>query len=121
MHLAFALYDGVVSPSRSCSASQPRSSGARSRPPSVMRLVPMQLQGRIKPVNMVGVFGGLVIGQTSAASSRRRSLPRRFGGFAWWSLVTLVIVWRSPLIAAAKPVLDTADDPDPSLGDHEPA
>ena len=27
------------------------------------RLVPLQLQGRIASVNMVGVFGGLVIGQ----------------------------------------------------------
>ncbi len=87
------------------------------------RLVPMHLQGRIASVNMVGVFGGLVIGQALGGV-----IAQTWGLTApWWfafggSLVTLVIVWRSlSLIAAAKPVLDTADDPDPSLGDHETA
>ncbi|MGW9588178.1 MFS transporter [Microbacterium sp. NPDC055455] len=77
------------------------------------RLVPMELQGRIASVNMVGVFGGLVIGQFIGGI-----LAQLFGLTApWWfafagSAVTLLMVWRSiSHIAAAKPVLDaeTAD------------
>lgn len=77
------------------------------------RLVPMELQGRIASVNMVGVFGGLVIGQFIGGI-----LAQLFGLTApWWfafagSAVTLLLVWRSiSHIAAAKPVLDdeTAD------------
>ncbi|MBD8024765.1 MFS transporter [Microbacterium gallinarum] len=72
------------------------------------RLVPIELQGRIASVNMVGVFGGLVIGQFIGGV-----LAQLFGLTApWWfafagSLITLALVWRSiSHIAAAKPVLD---------------
>ena len=72
------------------------------------RLVPIELQGRIASVNMVGVFGGLVIGQFIGGI-----LAQLFGLTApWWfafagSAVTLALVWRSiSHIAAAKPVLD---------------
>ena len=72
------------------------------------RLVPIELQGRIASVNMVGVFGGLVIGQFIGGI-----LAQLFGLTApWWfafagSLITLALVWRSVShIAAAKPVLD---------------
>ena len=72
------------------------------------RLVPMELQGRIASVNMVGVFGGLVIGQFIGGV-----LAQLFGLTApWWfafagSAITLALVWR-PIshIAAAKPVID---------------
>ena len=72
------------------------------------RLVPMHLQGRISSVNMVGVFGGLVIGQFLGG------IIAQFWGPTgpWWfafagSAVTLVLVWRSiSHIAAAPPVLD---------------
>lgn len=81
------------------------------------RLVPMELQGRIASVNMVGVFGGLVIGQLIGGL-----IAETWGLTApWWfafagSLVTLLLVWRSIAhIAAAPPVLDDAttvtDDP----------
>lgn len=76
------------------------------------RLVPMELQGRIASVNMVGVFGGLVIGQFIGGV-----LAQLWGLTApWWfafagSAVTLALVWRSiSHIAAAKPVLDDASD-----------
>lgn len=76
------------------------------------RLVPMRLQGRIASVNMVGVFGGLVIGQAFGGV-----IAQTWGLTApWWfafagSAVTLLIVWRSiSQIAAAKPVLDDAGD-----------
>jgi len=78
------------------------------------RLVPMHLQGRIASVNMVGVFGGLVIGQTLGGI-----IAQTWGLTApWWfafagSLVTLLLVWRSiSLIAAARPVLDDAQLPE---------
>ncbi|HEY9309905.1 MAG TPA: MFS transporter [Microbacterium sp.] len=71
------------------------------------RLVPMELQGRIASVNMVGVFGGLVIGQFIGGI-----LAQLFGLTApWWfafagSAITLLLVWRSiSHIAAAKPVI----------------
>ncbi|WP_169581180.1 MULTISPECIES: MFS transporter [Microbacterium] len=75
------------------------------------RLVPMELQGRIASVNMVGVFGGLVIGQFIGGV-----LAQLFGLTApWWfafagSAITLALVWR-PIshIAAAKPVIDAGD------------
>lgn len=78
------------------------------------RLVPMELQGRIASVNMVGVFGGLVIGQLIGGL-----IAQAWGLTApWWfafagSAITLLLVWRSiSHIAAAKPVLDdkAADD-----------
>lgn len=74
------------------------------------RLVPLQLQGRIASVNMVGVFGGLVIGQLLGGL-----IAQAWGLTApWWfafagSAITLALVWRSiSHIAAAKPVI--ADD-----------
>ncbi|WP_347976071.1 MFS transporter [Microbacterium sp. ProA8] len=78
------------------------------------RLVPMELQGRIASVNMVGVFGGLVIGQFIGGV-----LAQTWGPTApWWfafagSAITLALVWRSiSHIAAAKPVLDEKDAKD---------
>jgi MFS family permease len=79
------------------------------------RLVPRELQGRIASVNMVGVFGGLVIGQLIGGV-----LAQLFGLTApWWfafagSALTLLLVWR-PIshIAAAAPVVDGASDADP--------
>lgn len=81
------------------------------------RLVPLGLQGRIASVNMVGVFGGLVIGQALGGV-----IAQTWGLTApWWfafggSALTLILVWRSiSSIAAAKPVVaDTdggSDDP----------
>lgn len=72
------------------------------------RLVPAELQGRIASVNLVGVFGGLVIGQALGGV-----IAQLWGLTApWWfafagALVTLVLVWR-PIshIVNAKPVLD---------------
>ena len=85
------------------------------------RLVPRELQGRIASVNMVGVFGGLVIGQLIGGI-----LAQLFGLTApWWfafagSAITLALVWR-PIshIAAAKPVLDS-DDVDGIRPEDEP-
>ena len=78
------------------------------------RLVPLHLQGRIASVNMVGVFGGLVIGQLLGGL-----IAEAWGLTApWWfafggALITLIAVWRSiSNIAAAKPVLD---EPDPAV------
>ncbi|MBN9179694.1 MAG: MFS transporter [Microbacterium sp.] len=75
------------------------------------RLVPLHLQGRIASVNMVGVFGGLVIGQLLGGV-----IAETWGLTApWWfafggALITLIAVWRSiSNIAAAKPVID--EDP----------
>lgn len=72
------------------------------------RLVPMELQGRMASVNMVGVFGGMVIGQALGGV-----IAQVWGITApWWfafagSAVTLALVWRSiSNIAAAKPVVD---------------
>lgn len=59
------------------------------------RLVPHELQGRIASVNMVGIFGGLVIGQALGGV-----IAQLWGLTApWWfafvgSLVTLLVVWR---------------------------
>ena len=88
------------------------------------RLVPMDLQGRIASVIMVGVFGGLVIGQFLGGI-----IAQLFGPTGpWWfafagSAVTLALVWRSiSHIAAAKPVLDAeeaeqvADEDEPGAG-----
>ncbi|MET0735898.1 MAG: MFS transporter [Microbacterium sp.] len=77
------------------------------------RLVPMELQGRIASVNMVGVFGGLVIGQLIGGL-----IAEAWGPTApWWfafagSAVTLLLVWRSiSHIAAAPPVVSTTTGP----------
>jgi len=71
------------------------------------RLVPMHLQGRIASVNMVGVFGGLVIGQLLGGL-----IAQTWGLTApWWfafagSALTLLLVWRSiSHIAAAPPAV----------------
>ena len=78
------------------------------------RLVPMELQGRIASVNMVGVFGGLVIGQFLGGL-----IAQTWGLTApWWfafagSAVTLLLVWRSiSHIAAAPPVVGAPDHRD---------
>jgi len=83
------------------------------------RLVPLQLQGRIASVNMVGVFGGLVIGQLLGGL-----IAQAWGLTApWWfafagSAITLLLVWR-PIsnIAAARPVLDTGEPPVDAQGE----
>ena len=75
------------------------------------RLVPQELQGRIASVNMVGVFGGLVIGQALGGV-----IAQLWGLTApWWfafagAAVTLALVWR-PIshIVNAKPVIEDAD------------
>ncbi|GAA2914465.1 MFS family permease [Microbacterium keratanolyticum] len=72
------------------------------------RLVPAELQGRVASVNMVGVFGGMVIGQALGGV-----IAETWGLTApWWfafagAALTLVLVWR-PIsqIVSAKPVLD---------------
>jgi len=77
------------------------------------RLVPIELQGRIASVNMVGVFGGLVIGQFLGGV-----IAQAWGLTApWWfafagSAVTLALVWRSiSHIAAAPPAVRAATGP----------
>nr|WP_274606831.1 MFS transporter [Microbacterium esteraromaticum] len=72
------------------------------------RLVPHVLQGRVGSVNMVGVFGGMVLGQALGGV-----LAQTWGLTApWWfafagSAVTLLLMWRQiSHIAAAKPALD---------------
>lgn len=77
------------------------------------RLVPMQLQGRIASVNMVGVFGGLVIGQLVGGL-----IAQVWGLTApWWfafagSALTLLVVWRSiSHIATAPTRLEGSSDP----------
>lgn len=72
------------------------------------RLVPHELQGRIASVNMVGVFGGLVIGQALGGVIAQVWGPTG----PWWfafvgAALTLLLVWR-PIthIAAAPPAVD---------------
>lgn len=76
------------------------------------RLVPHELQGRIASVNMVGVYGGLVIGQALGGVIAQVWGPTG----PWWfafvgAALTLLLVWR-PIshIAAARPVDDDASD-----------
>ncbi|WP_235558834.1 MFS transporter [Microbacterium sp. Leaf161] len=73
------------------------------------RLVPPELQGRVASVNMVGVFGGMVIGQALGG------VIAQFWGLTapWWfafvgAALTLLFVWK-PIsqIVSAKPVSDT--------------
>ncbi|MFC7789202.1 MFS transporter [Microbacterium sp. MAHUQ-60] len=71
------------------------------------RLVPHDLQGRVGSVNMVGVFGGMVIGQALGGV-----IAQTWGLTApWWfafggAALTLLLMWRQiSHIAAAKPVL----------------
>jgi len=70
------------------------------------RLVPAALQGRVASVNMVGVFGGMVIGQALGG------VIAEIWGLTgpWWfafagAALTLVFVWK-PIsqIVSAKPV-----------------
>jgi len=76
------------------------------------RLVPAALQGRIASVNMVGVFGGMVIGQALGGV-----IAQVWGLTApWWfgfagAAITLVLVWK-PIshIVNAKPAIDGAKD-----------
>lgn len=73
------------------------------------RLVPAELQGRVASVNMVGVFGGMVIGQALGGV-----IAEVWGLTApWWfafvgAALTLLLVWK-PIsqIVSAKPVSDT--------------
>lgn len=69
------------------------------------RLVPQELQGRIASVNMVGVYGGMLLGQALGGV-----IAQLWGLTApWWfafggSAITLVLVWRQlKHIAAARP------------------
>ncbi|KJQ54485.1 MFS transporter [Microbacterium sp. SA39] len=75
------------------------------------RLVPAELQGRVASVNMVGVFGGMVIGQALGG------VIAEIWGLTgpWWfafagAALTLVFVWK-PIsqIVSAKPVDGAAD------------
>lgn len=76
------------------------------------RLVPAQLQGRIASVNMVGIFGGLIVGQAIGGV-----IAQVWGPTApWWfafvgSAITLAFFWR-PLkhIGAAPAVPQTRAD-----------
>lgn len=71
------------------------------------RLVPAELQGRVASVNMVGVFGGMVVGQALGGV-----IAQTWGLTApWWfafvgAALTLIFVWR-PIshIVNAKPAL----------------
>ncbi len=75
------------------------------------RLVPHELQGRIASVNMVGVFGGLVIGQALGGV-----IAQVWGLTApWWfafvgAAITLVLVWRPLSHIAAARVEDVEDE-----------
>lgn len=71
------------------------------------RLVPHALQGRVGSVNMVGVFGGMIVGQALGGL-----IAQAWGLTApWWfafggAALTLALMWgRISHIAAAKPVL----------------
>ncbi|MBY6062462.1 MFS transporter [Microbacterium esteraromaticum] len=80
------------------------------------RLVPPELQGRVASVNMVGVFGGMVIGQALGGV-----IAQVWGLTApWWfafagAALTLLVVWRPiSYIVNAKPALDDADPTSPA-------
>lgn len=76
------------------------------------RLVPAELQGRVASVNMVGVFGGMVIGQALGGV-----IAQVWGLTApWWfafvgAALTLLLVWK-PIsqIVSAKPVAETGPE-----------
>lgn len=81
------------------------------------RLVPAELQGRVASVNMVGVFGGMVVGQALGGV-----IAQVWGLTApWWfafvgAALTLLLVWK-PIsqIVSAKPVADVpANEPQDS-------
>lgn len=76
------------------------------------RLVPHDLQGRVGSVNMVGVFGGMVLGHALGGL-----IAQTWGLTApWWfafagSALTLLLMWRQiSHIAAAKPALEDAPE-----------
>ncbi|WP_341944990.1 MFS transporter [Microbacterium sp. LWH11-1.2] len=70
------------------------------------RLVPAELQGRVASVNMVGVFGGMVIGQALGGT-----IAQIWGLTApWWfafagAALTLLFVWKpiSQIVSATQP------------------
>lgn len=75
------------------------------------RLVPHELQGRIASVNMVGVYGGLVIGQALGG------VIAQVWGLTgpWWfafvgAAITLLLVWRPISHIAAAPPADDVED-----------
>lgn len=75
------------------------------------RLVPAELQGRVASVNMVGVFGGMVIGQALGGL-----IAQLWGLTApWWfafvgAAVTLLLVWRPISHIAHAPQIDGTTD-----------
>lgn len=77
------------------------------------RLVPAELQGRVASVNMVGVFGGMVIGQALGGV-----IAEIWGLTApWWfafvgAALTLLLVWK-PIsqIVSAAPVDQSVNEP----------
>ncbi len=77
------------------------------------RLVPAELQGRVASVNMVGVFGGMVIGQALGG------VIAQVWGLTgpWWfafvgAALTLAFVWK-PIsqIVSATPVAQESNEP----------
>ncbi len=78
------------------------------------RLVPAELQGRVASVNMVGVFGGMIIGQALGGV-----IAQIWGLTApWWfafagAAITLAVVWK-PIsqIVNARPVAEDRPVPD---------
>ncbi|MBO0981278.1 MFS transporter [Microbacterium sp. SD291] len=80
------------------------------------RLVPAELQGRVSSVNMVGVFGGMVIGQALGGV-----IAQLWGLTApWWfafagAAITLLLVWRpiSQIVSAkrADEAVQSANEP----------
>ncbi|WP_060928425.1 MFS transporter [Microbacterium hydrocarbonoxydans] len=77
------------------------------------RLVPAELQGRVASVNMVGVFGGMVIGQALGG------VIAQVWGLTgpWWfafvgAALTLLLVWK-PIsqIVSAAPVDQSVNEP----------
>ena len=77
------------------------------------RLVPKELQGRIASVNMVGVFGGMVLGNALGGV-----IAQVWGLTApWWFAfvgagITRLLVWK-PIshIVSAKPASDPEPEP----------
>ena len=74
------------------------------------RAVPSELQGRVNSVNVIGVYGGLVVGSTIGGV-----LAQHFGGTApfWFafagSAVFVVLIWKQLSHIAHD------DVPDPSV------
>ena len=60
------------------------------------RAVPTELQGRVGSVNLVGVFGGLVVGAGIGGAARPalRASPRRSGSRSSGSAIFVVLIWR---------------------------